>query len=205
MNKPNWRNTDQFLMPVNKEIPVKGKYDLYPTLRIEDGKIEEGLASLARTIADEKQLIIDGYIGVFFDDFRKKLNAELDKLWKSVNWIDMGEALKSEAEIDQLIGPFLGADDPLFGTRTTLQLIDFFDTEKLQEIKDEGRRQKIYKLFMVAALLWLAGMPNSFTSTCPKTNCSSGRGPNPFATWAHQSRSTGKRCTNAFTLSIGWY
>jgi len=142
MNKPNWRNTDQFLMPVNKQIPGKGKYDLYPTLRIEDEKIDDGFASLACTIADEKQLIIDGYIGVFFDDFRKKLNAELDKLGKSANWIDMGEALKSEAEIDQLIEPFLGGDDPIFGTRTTLQLIDFFDAEKLQVIKAEGKRQK---------------------------------------------------------------
>jgi len=66
MKNKNWRNTDQFLMPVNKQIPAKGKYDLYPTLRIEDGKIDEGFESLARAVANEKQLIIDGYVGVFF-------------------------------------------------------------------------------------------------------------------------------------------
>jgi mannose-6-phosphate isomerase class I len=142
MNKPNWRNTDQFLMPVNKQIPAKGKYDLYPTLKIEDEKIDEGFASLARAVANEKQLIIDGYIGVFFDDFRKKLDAEFRKLGKETQWLSIGEALKSEAEIDQMITPFLGGDDPLFGTRTTLQLSDFYDAGKLQEIKREGRRQK---------------------------------------------------------------
>jgi mannose-6-phosphate isomerase class I len=129
-------------MPANKQIPAKGKYDLYPTLRIEDGKIDEGFASLARAVAVEKQLIIDGYIGIFFDDFREKLTAELEKMGKSARWINISEALKSEAEIDQLIEPFLGGDDPIFGTRTTLQLIDFFDSGKLQEIKAEGKRQK---------------------------------------------------------------
>lgn len=141
MDTTNWRNTDQFLMPVNKQIPAKGKYDLYPTLRIEDGKIEEGFASLAQAIADEKQLIIDGYIGVFFEDLREKLNAELDKLGKSANWINMGKALKSEAEIDRMTAPFLGGDDPIFGTRTTLQLIDFFDAEKLQELRNSGTQE----------------------------------------------------------------
>ncbi len=141
INKQNWRNTDQFLMPVNKEIPAKGKYDLYPTLKIENGKIDEGFSSLARAVADEKQLIIDGYIGVFFEDFRESLQAEFVKLGKSVNWINIGDALKPEKEIDQMIAPFLGGDDPLFGTRTNLQLIDFFDTEKLQELRNSGTQE----------------------------------------------------------------
>lgn len=139
MKNKNWRNTDQFLMPVNKQIPAKGKYDLYPTLRIEDGKIDEGFASLARAVANEKQLIIDGYVGVFFDKFREKLDAEFLKLGKKTQWLPIGEALKSENEINQMIEPFLGGDDPIFGTRTTLQLSDFFDAEKLQEIKEKGR------------------------------------------------------------------
>ena len=47
MHDLNWRKTDQFLMPVSKEVPAKGMYDLYPTLKIEDGKIGEGFESLA--------------------------------------------------------------------------------------------------------------------------------------------------------------
>jgi len=149
MENKNWRNTDQFLMPVNKQIPAKGKYDLYPTLRIEDGKIDEGFASLARAIANEKQLIIDGYIGVFFEDFREKLSTELYKLGKSANWINMGEALKPEAEIDQMIKPFLGGDDPIFGTRTTLQLSDFFDAEKLKKLRNSGTQKPPFDIQIV--------------------------------------------------------
>lgn len=136
MNKPNWRNTDQFLMPASKQETEKGKYDLYPTLKIQEGKIQEGFASLAKVIAAEKQLIIDGYIGVFFEDFRKKLTAELEKLGKSTQWININEALKSETDINQMIAPFLGGDDPLFGTRTTLKLIDFFDAKKLEGLRN---------------------------------------------------------------------
>ena len=141
MRNGNWRNTDQFLMPVSKPKLEKGNYDLYPTLRIEDGKIDEGFASLARVIADEKQLIIDGYVGVFFDEFREKLDAEFRKLAKKTHWQPISEALKSENEIDRMIAPFLGGDDPLFGTRTTLQLIDFFDAEKLQELRNSGTQE----------------------------------------------------------------
>jgi mannose-6-phosphate isomerase class I len=141
MNTTNWRNTDQFLMPASKEIQAKGKYDLYPTLKIEDGKIDEGFASLAKEIAGEKHLILDGYIGVFFEDFQEKLNAELNKLGKSANWKNVGEAIKSEVEIDQMIAPFLGGDDPLFGTRTTLQLSEFFYAEKLGELRNSGTQE----------------------------------------------------------------
>jgi len=103
MKNKNWRNTDQFLMPVNKQIPAKGKYDLYPTLRIEDGKIDEGFASLARAVANEKQLIIDGYVGVFFDKFREKLDAEFRKLGKKTQWHPFAEVLKPENEINRII------------------------------------------------------------------------------------------------------
>lgn len=141
MKKENWRNTDQFLMPANKPHAAKGKYDLYPALNIQEGKIDEGFASLAMEIAGEKQLIIDGYIGVFFDDFRERLTAEMERLGIPARWINVDEALKPETEIDQMITPFLGEDDPLFGRRTSLQLADFFDGEKLQDLTNHGNQE----------------------------------------------------------------
>ncbi len=145
MKQENWRKTDQYLMPVSKEVSAKGMYDLYPTLKIEAGKIAEGFESLAQQIATEKQVIIDGYVGVFYSEFQEKLDAELTKLGKKAVWKSMDIALKPEADIDQMIAPFLGGNDPLFGTRTSLQLADFFDPVKLQEIKPEetGKRADI--------------------------------------------------------------
>jgi mannose-6-phosphate isomerase class I len=137
MKIENWRNTDQYLMPVVKEKSAIGMYDIYPTLKIEDGKIFEGFESLAKFIIGEKQVIIDGYIGVFFPKFQEKLNAELSSLGKRAVWKSTSEAMKTEEEISQMIEPFLGGDDPIFGKRATLNLSDFFDSDKLQRMKPD--------------------------------------------------------------------
>ena len=137
MEKENWRKSDQFLMPSVKEVSAKGRYDLYPTLKIEEGKIGDGYESLAHQVLDQKHIIIDGYIGVFFADFQDKLEIEFQNLGKKVAWKSTDKALKPEAIINQLIEPFLGGDDPIFGKRTNLQLTDFYDEAKLQKINPD--------------------------------------------------------------------
>jgi len=132
-----WRKTAQFIMPAKKEEVKEGEYDIYPTLRLEEGKIGIGFDSLAKILADEKVLIFDGYVGVFFDDFSKNLDAEFARLGKKVAWFSVEKALKEEAEIDRMIAPFLGGNDPLFGTRTSLVLSDFYDTDKLYQIQPD--------------------------------------------------------------------
>jgi len=137
MKKENWRKTEQYLMPVNKEVSAKGKYDLYPTMKIEDGKITQGFEFLAQLLVDEKRIIIDGYMGVFFENFKSHLQEYFDKCELKVNWMDVSTALKTEAEIDKMIAPFLGGDDPVFGSRTTLNLIDFYQSEKIKNFKSD--------------------------------------------------------------------
>jgi len=129
------RNSSQFLMPLSKPKVEKGNYDIYPSHMIEDGKIYLGFQSLADELAIHKTVIIDGYIGVFFDDFRKNLQQYFNDKDLTVNWIDISVALKSVRETDEMIAPFTGGDDPLFGTRTTLGLIDFFDQAKLNSFQ----------------------------------------------------------------------
>jgi mannose-6-phosphate isomerase class I len=128
------RKTDQFLIPLKKPEPVGGSYDLYPSLKLESGKIGAGIVNFAHQIIGQKTTIIDGYVGVFFDKIKEDLNNEFVRLGKKVHWIDISFALKTEKEINKMIVPYLGGDDPIFGTRTTLELVDFFQREKLEEI-----------------------------------------------------------------------
>jgi hypothetical protein len=39
---------------------------------------------LAKAITDEKVIVIDGYIGIFFDDFRKRLEDEFARMGKKL-------------------------------------------------------------------------------------------------------------------------
>lgn len=133
------RLTKQFLLPPEKVQAGRGNYDIYPTLELEGGKIRRGADEFARLLAGERIVAIDGYAGVFYQDIRSRLEQEFTKLGKSVHFISTEEAFKTSSEIEKMIRPFLGGDDPLFGTRTTLRLKDFFLEEKLMNPKIEHR------------------------------------------------------------------
>ena len=135
MNKKTvWRKSSQFLMPASKQKENIGRYGLYPTYSVGENKVFKGFESFAEEIRHHKTVIIDGYIGVFFENFRNQVQEYFDKNGLIVNWVDVSVALKTESEIDKMIAPFLGGDDPIFGTRTTLELADFFQFEKLQQL-----------------------------------------------------------------------
>ncbi len=81
------RNTTQFLMPSQKNGKPASSYDIYPSLKLDDGKISSELKLLAEKVVDQKAIIIDGYVGVFFDVFKDQLVQALKELGKKVNWI----------------------------------------------------------------------------------------------------------------------
>ena len=130
----NWRNTEQYLMPSGKDKTKKWEYDIYPAFKIDAGKIFLGYNRLAEALVNEKVLVIDGYAGVFFDDFRKNLDAAFSHLGKNTAWFSVEQTLKEEEEIEWLVMPFLGGDDPLFGTRTDLEIEDFYSRDKLKQL-----------------------------------------------------------------------
>lgn len=132
------RETKQFLLPTVKEDTSTGVYDIYPSMKLESGVISNEVRQLASVLKDHSTLIIDGYVGVFFDELLQLLSNEFRQLGKSVNAIAVEQALKSGSEVYQMIEPFLGGDDPIFGTRTSLDLIDFFDNDKLSKIKPDN-------------------------------------------------------------------
>ncbi len=132
------RKSDQYLIPQKKEETPVGMYDLYPSLKLEPGKIRSGIKSLVKELEGKNTIIIDGYVGVFYEEIREQLIIEFEKLDKQVSWYSTDEALKPESEIDAMIEPFLGGDDPIFGKRATFELADFFDRKKLAAIQPDS-------------------------------------------------------------------
>jgi len=124
MKKP-WRKTDQYPLPESKPYSIPGKYDIYPAFKLEDKQINRGFDALTELILKHRNVIIDGYIGVFFDDFSEKLDQKLKSRRIKTSWKMTGDFMKDPDAIEKLISPFTGGDDPVFGKRTTLSLVDF--------------------------------------------------------------------------------
>lgn len=76
-------------------------------------------------------MIIDGFGGVLWENLRRRLDEALRQLGVTVEWIDVSQALQSPEKIQTLVSPFLGGDDPIFGTRFAGTLTDFFNHDKL--------------------------------------------------------------------------
>ena len=129
------RETKQFLLPTIKEPNHSGNYDIYPSMLLEAGLIKDNVQQLAVLLKDQATIIIDGYVGVFFDELVEKLSSAFHELGKRVNTIAVEQALKQADDINQMIEPFLGGDDPIFGKRTSLKLLDFFDEKSLLQVQ----------------------------------------------------------------------
>lgn len=130
-----WRNTGQYLLPVTKESSRAEKYDIYPTFNAGADKFFTGFDLLAKRLKEYQVIIIDGYNGVFFDHFRRNLEKCLKNFGYSTSWTETTLFLKSPDVIKSMTSPFLGGSDPLFGTRCTLDLKDFFCMDQLRSCK----------------------------------------------------------------------
>jgi hypothetical protein len=52
-------------------------------------------------------------------------------------WHAIDAALRPQAAVEALVAPFLGGDDPLFGTRFSGSLADFFDADRLAHLQPD--------------------------------------------------------------------
>jgi mannose-6-phosphate isomerase class I len=76
-------------------------------------------------------LVIECYSGVFEDEIRRGLRGRLPAL----HWFESNDALLPPDDIDRLVAPDLGGDDPIFGHLTRLKLDDFFSRGKLSALR----------------------------------------------------------------------
>ena len=132
-----WRKSDQYLLPEMKPQTNPGNYDIYPSFNIGENQIFTGFESLAELFINHKQIIIDGYVGVFYEHFREKLDTYLRGKGIRAAWKNTFSLLKHHEIIKEMVSPFTGGDDPVFGTRTTLNLGDFFNQDALFKLKPD--------------------------------------------------------------------
>lgn len=110
------RKTNQFLIPLEQPGTPKDRYDIYPAFPLSGDYMEAGYTALAEAIKDKQTVIIEGYAGVFWDEIVTSLNAVFIRQDRKVTWYCADAAFKSEKEIDEMLKPYLGGDDPIFGT-----------------------------------------------------------------------------------------
>jgi mannose-6-phosphate isomerase class I len=79
----------------------------------------------------ERVLAIECYTGVFETEIRSALHEAVGP----AVWIDTRQAFLSAAEIDRLVAPDLGGDDPVFGYLSRLTLDRFLSPEKLAALR----------------------------------------------------------------------
>ena len=126
-----YRKTAQPLLPKHHQPTAPGHYDIYPAYPLSAGKIEHGFHPLAAQLIGHSQVVIDGYVGVLWDQFRDRLDQALQNAGVKAHWVFVDHAFRSPAEIESLIAPFLGGDDPIFGRRFSGRLADFFALNSL--------------------------------------------------------------------------
>src|SRR5690242_7281153 len=129
-----YRKTSQHLLPATHPSTPAGQYDVYPAFPLGGGQIQLGFRALAERLAAARQVVIDGYPGVRWEDLRARLEAELRQLCRRRAWRSVGGAMGATDQINALAAPYLGGDDPLFGRRFDGRMADFFDPERLRAL-----------------------------------------------------------------------
>ena len=126
------RKTEQYILPADKPEECEGEYNIYPSFKADDNQIFTGFDSIASAIRQSRTVIVDGYIGVFFDLFSENIDKILSQEGIKVDWKRTSDFLKSEIDILEMTVPFSGGDDALFGKRCDLCLEDFFELSRLR-------------------------------------------------------------------------
>jgi mannose-6-phosphate isomerase class I len=135
-----FRKSSQFQMPAKLDVCAtpKDEYNIYPVCSLGDNKIFNGYKSLGEWIIKNKVVVIDGYVGVFWDRVLSALDQYFTENNLTVSWIKTVDFLKPADEIENLISPFLGTDDAVWGSRCTLSLTDLYSKKLTEQTPDDS-------------------------------------------------------------------
>jgi len=126
-----FRKSLQDVMPyqLTSKAGKKDGYDIYPTHSLGEGRIFNGYGTLAKWMANYNCIIIDGFSGVLWNDVQACLEEAFIQTKLRVNWVQVSQFLRPANEITELVTPFLGERDSVWGSKTSLRLQDFFQAK----------------------------------------------------------------------------
>ena len=133
-----WRKTSQPLLPDQLKSDANDDYTIYPYFELGNGSVKQGYPSLANYIKAFKNVIIEGYHGVFWQDQIAAITEELKNLGLSVKWYHTDDYLLPEHEIEAKVQPFLNGEEDIWGTKCTLGLEDFYRITDLKETNTDS-------------------------------------------------------------------
>ena len=67
------RKTTQHLIPIKEENDAQDSYRIYPSFKISKEKIHLGYNTLAKNLVNQKTILLDGYIGVDWNEIQHEL------------------------------------------------------------------------------------------------------------------------------------
>lgn len=130
------RKTTQYLLPLTAAVKSHKGYNVFPSYQ--SGRaVYNGFDSLAKKISNEKTVVIDGFGGVLWENFREQLQLALQATNKKVFWYNVDSCLHAPEKINDILVDSLNGDDPVFGRKYNGSLVDFFDEEKLKLIQPD--------------------------------------------------------------------
>jgi len=121
MRKPNYDKFPYVAVPGGEDACVQG-WDAIA------GRLQQAVAKQNTHV-----LVVECYAGV--DE--SQVLAELVSRLKPALAVDVRSALLPPAQVDKLVEPFLGGNDPVFGFLSGLGLPEFFDVQKVAALREQ--------------------------------------------------------------------
>src|SRR5882762_362605 len=120
-------------------MPRRSNYDKFPFVPVTDREedCQVGWAAIARQLdvaltGKRSILCVECYPGTNLDELESGLASAL----KPRIVVRAESCLKSPGELDSILAPYLGGDDPVFGRMNGVTLRDFLDPQKVDDARN---------------------------------------------------------------------
>jgi len=130
----------QVPLPADSSDYPRGLYNYFPTFPIAEDSIDQGYENLALKASEllkggVRVLVVDGYHGVDWEIFKQSMTEIFTEHGIDSDWLSVADCYREPKAIDQSIEPFLGGDDPLFGTHYPFGMELYFSADRIAKLR----------------------------------------------------------------------